>query len=335
MPASGKTRVIFTDLVNREEWEQEYDIADLEDLFEVADALGINQASAGGVEGESDSRGSTDTIEKGWSNAFDSRVSKPIGTTYPITHNILMRLGQLDASLGGCSATLVGRRLVLTAAHCVVNADLSQTNQQYRARRDGSTAPFGNAQTAAYWWDSAYSNNNCHIDYTAANRETCGRYDWALLLLPDNAWSGSPNGTPGWMGYWVPGSTDMEQNAYARNDGYPGCGNSASPSGCTSNRAYGETVGRTSVLFRGPDTSGSLAIFQTGNDTSVGHSGGPIWSDEYPNSTGGPYVLAIFTNQLCGTCTGESGTTLTHPTMVRRITPWVGGFITTQRTSFP
>jgi hypothetical protein len=88
------------------------------------------------------------------------------------------------------------------------------------------------------------------------------------------------------------------------------------------------------VLFRGPDTSGELSIFQTGNDTSPGHSGSAIWSNVYPDAAG-PYALAVFTNQLCGTCSGESGTTLTHPTMVRRITPWVGGFITTQRTNFP
>lgn len=230
----------------------------------------------------------------------------------------------------------MGRRLVLTAAHCVVNANLSQTNQVYRGRGSNTNEPFGAVTTAAYWWDSAYDANNCHISYTAANRETCGRYDWALLLLPNNAWAGSPNGTPGWAGYFVPGETDMTTNNYARNDGYPGCGAADSPSTCNANpnTVYGEVASRGSVLFRNNDTSGQKSIFQTANDHSGGHSGSMIWSPVYPDASG-PYALAIVTNAFCDTCSGQSGTTLTHPTMVRRLTPWVAGFITTQRTNFP
>jgi hypothetical protein len=329
-PEPGRTRVIFTDVANREEWEQEFAVGDLEQLWEVAKATGINRPSGGGELGEVQAQG-PGVSPQGWSNATDSRVNKPINATYPIFHNVLMRMGQINR---GCTGTLVGRRLVLTAAHCVVNPNLAQTNQTYRARGSGASQPFGAVTTAAYWWDAAYSANNCQNVYTAANRETCGRYDWALLLLPDNAWAGSPNGTPAWAGYWVPGEASMTNNAFARNDGYPACGAADSPAGCVANTVYGETVGRTSVLFRGPDTSGQLSIFQTGNDISGGHSGSMIWSPTYPDANG-PYALAVVTNHMCGTCVGQTGTTLTHPTFVRRMTPWVGGFITTQRTNFP
>jgi len=342
-PTDGRLRVIFTDVANSQELEQEFAVEDLEKLWEVAKTTGINRPSNAeehGVDSLGGEPGDEGSVVQppgarllGWSNNVDSRVAKPINATYPIFHNVLMRMGQVNR---GCTGTLVGRRLVLTAAHCVVNADLSETPQDYRARGSNTTEPFGKVTSLGYWWDAAYSANNCHITYTAGNRETCGRYDWALLLLPDNAWAGSPNGTPGWAGYWVPGEADMTSNAYARNDGYPVCGNAASPSTCNANpnTVYGETVGRTSVLFRNNDTSGHKSIFQTGNDMSGGHSGSMIWSTTYPDANG-PYVLAIVTNTLCGTCAGQSGTTLTHPTMVRRITPWVGGFITTQRTNFP
>ncbi len=337
-PAAGKRRVVYTDLERGEEWEQEFEDAEIDRVRRLGELRGVNLASTAPEETEV----TADQLLPGprlqaWSNGVDSRVIKPINSTYPTFDNILMRMGQLNRS---CSATLVGRRLVLTAGHCVVNADLSQTNQVYRARASGSSAPFGAENTAAYWWDGQYGANNCQTNYTAATREVCGKWDWALLLLRSDAWTGSPNGTPSWMGYWAPGQTAMQNNAYARNDGYPGCGSSDAPSGCTANTVYGETVGHTSVLFRGPDPGDGNypLIFQTSNDTSPGHSGGPIWSNVYPNTTGGPYVLAIYTNLMCGQCIASgdgSASDKANPTMVRSMSPWLGGFINTQRVNFP
>ncbi|HKO43702.1 MAG TPA: trypsin-like serine protease [Pyrinomonadaceae bacterium] len=134
--APGRERVIFASNEGKEQ-EFEYDTRELAALAAQAMPRGINNASEGGTKGHDDDQSSL-FMRAGWSNAIDSRIVKPINATYPINHRVLMRIGELNGE--GCSGALVGRRLVLTAAHCIIKEDLSYNTHTYRARRSGANA---------------------------------------------------------------------------------------------------------------------------------------------------------------------------------------------------
>ncbi|HEX2875595.1 MAG TPA: trypsin-like serine protease [Polyangiaceae bacterium] len=329
----GRTRLVYED-EKGDEWEEEYSLEDLRRLREFAEERGINRPSSFPGAPDRSPLTAPNLEAQAWSNGSDARIPKPLNATWPSNDNVLSRQGLLSSSIGGCTAALVGRRLVLTAAHCVVNANGQVPNGTlYMARADAGTNPWGVQGASGSWRDAEYVNNNCHLTYNTATRETCGKYDWALLRLNSNSWNnGDPNATAGSMGFWVA----PEGGWYARIDGYPGCAYADAPSGCVAGRAYGQDIGHSLFNFRGL-VGGEKTIFQSANDTSPGHSGGPIWSSSYPDSNG-PYVLGIVTNSMCATCAAPETPTAndkTYPTMNWKMTAAVAGIITDKIALYP
>ncbi len=318
VPGPGKERVVFAS--GGKETELEFDTAELAVLAGRAAPLGLNEASDGSMAPVASGLGGMMTA--GWSGGVDNRVVKPINATYPIHHRVLMRIGELNGE--GCSGAMVGRRLVLTAAHCVVQADLSYKVHTYRARRSGAQMPFGTASSIGYWYSGNWVPNNCH----KVRLPVCSPHDWALLLLPDNAWANSPNGTPGWMGYWVYSQSYIAQNAVSHNDGYPASWWSNKPANHQKNQPYGQLAACTATGFESPH-DGVPAFYRTSCDMSGGHSGSPNWTD-YPG-TKGPYVIGIAMMSTCFECTNGE----THPSGFRGMTPYLANFITNQRVAYP
>lgn len=206
----------------------------------------------------------------------------------------------------------------------------------YRARRSGSGTtsaeiPYGSPTSIGYLYSGNWKPNNCPALRT---HPLCSQHDWAIIILPDNAWTGSPNGTPGWMGYWVYSQSTIAASSLSNNNGYPVCGLQGAPAGCMNNQPYGQNFGGTATGFLLPH-DGVPSYYRTSVDISGGHSGSPNWTD-YPGSNG-PYVIGIAMREECfgSTCSSQTGDFVTHPNGYRGMTPYLADLITNQRVAYP
>lgn len=85
---------------------------------------------------------------------------------------------------GGCSAAIIGKKLALTAAHCVFDSEKSALREDVRYLTSG----YKNGVAAAKTWIS-------QVWIGTTTPETTRKNDWAILILSDDIGS-----TTGWFG---------------------------------------------------------------------------------------------------------------------------------------
>ena len=293
---------------------------------------GIHEPVRGGDAGEPEpGEALPEMTTKGLSSGIDNRQWHGLWPPWPNT-----TVGKVHAR--GGTGTLVGRRVVLTCAHCVINENTNQYMPEpyYFAPREGAgVSPWGALEVQAFFVGTYLASGCTSPD---ANWAVCRPEDWALLVLKDEF----PLGHPGWLGYADLSLQDALNAPNKRSPGYPSCGfpnspnvgstdcrNCSNPSAtlCEINNAGGFQWGQPSSCSLGGYVY-SNQVFTHGCDTSKGHSGGPVFY-----SQNGVYVIGANSAEGCDTCGGYPP--ILNPNYARRVDYFLFSWISLVKAMYP
>ena len=249
-------------------------------------------------------------IRKSWSNANDGRTRRAIADGFSDTNPIYQRI----AEYGGCSANVISansqRMVAITAAHCIFPTANTFSNSVLSPRSNGGPSPtWGTWQAIGFGYTPDYLDaliaNDCTSD--GSDFSPCIHHDIAIVIAVPNS-GATPPKSMGWAyrsKSWLKG-----KNKYRR--GYPGCGESHSPAGCTVSNLYGDGAFSIGSLSH-PVSGGWNREMKVSTDLNPGDSG----SGAYYYNGDYPYVFAVTSAEAnCHeTCN------YTHVNALRRITP--------------
>ncbi len=269
---------------------------------------------------------------KDWSGGVDDRVRLQPTTTWP---------WRTIADMGGCTATFIGPRHVITAGHCLYdqkNAVFYKTLTITPAL-DVGTAPYGSTKMPPKAGESGWYFVPSGWRAPQKPAGGYGQFDWGMVVVPDRL-----GDTVGWMGYGYVASEDLKNGSPHLLRGYPYCESETTgaagnperidePTICTKNAFYGGSP--CSVRdFSVPDGDGFSRRVSHGCDASAANSGSAMYM--YLGDSK-PYVTMIHTTSTTCRFVGDPQCTATdtHPLVATRITPQYRSYITYFRNMFP
>jgi len=203
----------------------------------------------------------------------DDRIQVEATTSYPWRAVTQLGVTWPNGDKGLCSGSLIGKRAVVTAGHCLYSHEQGghATSVLVSPGRNGDVYPFGSQYGSTIIAKRGWTENK---DYD---------YDYGAIILPDTYLSDQV----GYFGFRQENDDSLQSTTINRS-GYPG----------------GPTNGRRQFFTSGTIDQVSSRRFFYFLDSRGGASGGPVWVLENDNR----YVVGIHNSGYEGGCTvGPNG----------------------------